>query len=142
MWPRDALERFTKNVLGLLPTAQPQVLRFWARWSVVLVADYLWRAAGAIPGAVRLATFPLHSTRQSCVFFSAQGFFRTPFRVQRALFLRAVRPTADTDFTCWRAVSWIYFPPTTDSANVTLMVFVGGVMERLFVAFFLCLDLN
>ena len=38
-------------------------------------------------------------------FFAAQGVFRTPFRVQHALFLRAVRPATDTDFKCWHAVS-------------------------------------
>ena len=46
---------------------------------------------------------------KTTAFFAAQGFFGTPFRVYRALFLRAVRPAADTDFTCWRAVSWIIF---------------------------------
>ena len=73
--------------------------------------------------------------KKTRAFFAAQGFFGTPFRVYRALFLRAVRPAADTDFTCWRAVSWIYFPPTADSANVTLVVVVGGVGRFLFANF-------
>ena len=86
----------------------------------------------------RFVWLRFHGTRQdNRVCFAAEGFFRTPFRVQRALFLRAVRPAADTDFTCWHAVSLIYFPPTTDSTYVNLMVFAGGVMERLFVDFFL-----
>ena len=56
-----------------------------------------------------MAAFPRHSRRQLCVFFAAQGFFRMPFRVYRALFLRpAVRPASDTDFTCWHAVSLIF----------------------------------
>ena len=58
----------------------------------------------------RFVWLRFHCTRQdNCVFFCGTGFFSYAISRSACLFLRpAVRPAAETDFTCCHAVSLIF----------------------------------
>ena len=96
-------------------------------------------------GVFVCVSFARHLTRQQCDSrgseFSSCSIWRWHCSVARASFVQECtllqRQISNDGMRCLS-----YFPPTADSASVTLTVVVGGVVERLFVDFFLCFNLN